>query len=181
VANTRLFSFNGQPVNTQAQGSFESDGFKLKWTYTSTRTTFNLEVRNCGKNVWAAFGLSNDQKMVRLFQDLNYLKTSIYYYSKIFEQGDDDVIVCKSPGKVEHYYNMGKSPNLLNSANPTVGLSDATVSYENGLLKCTVTRMNSMAGVQNYFDLNNQYYLLVATGPLSGGMIFTILRVHQPV
>jgi len=26
--------------------------------------TIDFEVRNCGKNVWAAFGFSNDQKMV---------------------------------------------------------------------------------------------------------------------
>jgi hypothetical protein len=35
---------------------------------------------------------------------------------------------------------------------------------------CSFTRANSLSSVNNYFDQNNQYYLLTASGSLSSGL-----------
>ncbi len=70
---------------------------------------------------------------------------------------------------IKHYYNNNKNaPGLLNS-NPTVGYSNIAVSYANGMLTCSFNRQKSISNVPNYFDLSNNYYLLMANGQTNGG------------
>ena len=86
-------------------------------------------------------------------------------------KGNDDVAVCQVNAdgslSLKHYYNKGHSSNLLLSSNPTVGFSSIVTSYSNGNITCSFVRANSMSSVANYFDLNSQYFLLTASGPLS--------------
>lgn len=73
---------------------------------------------------------------------------------------------------VEHYYNAGQStPSLLISGNPQIGISNVKVTVSNNVLTCSFTRAKSQSGVPNYFDINNYYYLLTATGLVSGGVL----------
>lgn len=73
-------------------------------------------------------------------------------------------------GTIEHYLNnIYVSPTLLDSTNPSVGFSNIEVSLSNGVLKCSFTRVRKMPSVNNFFDLNGQYYILFATGPVLNG------------
>ncbi len=71
--------------------------------------------------------------------------------------------------KVEHYFNVVEAPPVvLDPFNPTVGLTNSSISANNGFLICSFTRAKS-AKVFNYFDLSKQYYLLGAGGPILNG------------
>lgn len=134
-------------------GSYQSDSISLSWKGNSNFTNFTMRNTNMQSGNYFAFGLSFDQNM-----------------------GNDDVAVCQvnSDGSVSvnHYYNgaIGSS-SLLSSSNPTVGFSNIVTSIKNGVASCSFTRANSLSSVSNYFNQNNQYYLLTAIGPLSSGTI----------
>ena len=75
-------------------------------------------------------------------------------------------------GSVEHYRNTGKStPVYLSSTDKIVGFSNIAVSVVNGQVVCSFRRAKSVSSVTNYFDVktNPSYYILTATGSLSGG------------
>ena len=76
--------------------------------------------------------------------------------------------VCKmvnGVGSVEHYFNNGKSPQLMDQANPSIGFSNAKVSLNNNVLTCSFTREKSMPNVNNYLDAGaQQFYFLTANG-----------------
>ena len=57
------------------------------------------------------------------------------------------------------------------SSNPSVGFTNAVTSYSNNVLTCSFTRSKTFSGFSNFFDLNNQYYLLTSSGSLSSGGI----------
>ena len=81
--------------------------------------------------------------------------------------------MCKVNGAsntVEHYYNQGKSSSLVDSNNPSTGFTNAIVSLNNGLLNCSFTRPKKMPTLTNFFDLNNPYYVLFATGPIKNSI-----------
>jgi hypothetical protein len=59
----------------------------------------------------------------------------------------------------------------MNSANPTVGLSNSFVISSNGWLACVFSRIISMPSQQNYFDLSQRYYILAAYGSISSGKL----------
>ncbi len=138
------------PLQGTSNGVFEAEGFKLEWTDTQLTTQFKFEYQQQAykdlSNTYAAFGLSYDRKM-----------------------GDDDVIACKYSnglGSIQRYYNNGQRPQLL--PDPLVGLSETQVSIQDNLLKCSFKRVKSMPSEPNYFDLNKEYYVLLATGPTAG-------------
>ena len=89
--------------------------------------------------------------------------------------------MCKIAGAsnaVEHYYNsnQGKSSALADQKNPSNGFSNIKVSLNNGVLNCSFTRMKKLSSVANFFDLNNPYYVLFATGSINNSnfLIFII-------
>ena len=101
-------------------------------------------------------------------------------------KGEDDVALCRvnSNGTVNlfhNYNNLGDSYNseddsvLLLETNPTVGFSNIITSYINGVATCSFTRINYMPNITNYLDINNQYYILTANGPLDPNIIGNIL------
>jgi hypothetical protein len=72
-------------------------------------------------------------------------------------------------GTVEHYFNKAKLiPTLLVNENPTIGISNAAVSTNQGFLVCSFSREKSNPSIENYFDLNLDYYLMLAKGILNG-------------
>ena len=76
--------------------------------------------------------------------------------------------MCKAPEyTIERYYNNDKSP--VKSSNPSAGISNSIVKYENGVLKCSFTRDKSLANVDQFYNLTRPTYILVAQGQLSGG------------
>jgi hypothetical protein len=69
---------------------------------------------------------------------------------------------------VEHYHNNGYSPSLLDSMNPSLGITKESLSLSNGNALCSFTRENSNSN-KLYFDLNaDSPYLIAARGALSG-------------
>ncbi len=130
------------------RGFFKYDIYSLEWTNYEATTFFEFNVyTNNPVNFWAAFAFSDDQMM-----------------------GHDDVNVClysASFGTVQHYFNNGNQPNLLNSSDPYVGYSDISVSYADGVLTCSFTRIKNL-NIPNYAALDkNSYYLLFAHATFS--------------
>ena len=88
-------------------------------------------------------------------------------------KGDDDVCMCKVNGAsntVEHYYNNGQSSSLADATNPSAGFSNIKVTLDNGVLNCSFTRVKTMSSITHLFDLNNPYYVLFATGPITNSI-----------
>ena len=68
---------------------------------------------------------------------------------------------------IEHHHNYGRvKPSLLLPSNPSVGYSNMSVSLVDGLLTCSFERLARMPEVRDYYDLNNEYYLLFAYGAI---------------
>ena len=80
------------------------------------------------------------------------------------------MVVCKNGEtrkSVEHYYN-GNSVQLLDSNDPTIGISNANVQLENGKIICSMTRDNSNPDAK-YFDVNAKNpFVIAAYGRLNG-------------
>jgi len=96
---------------------------------------------------WVAVGFSTDQSMK-----------------------DDSVLECirKADGSfvTQNSYNNYQSNQALSANESKLGIADATKgSYENGMLKCVITRQVKVNNAR-VFDLDKQYYLFVAQGPL---------------
>lgn len=73
--------------------------------------------------------------------------------------------------KVEHYFNVKKStPIVLYPSNPTIGLSNSVISVNNDFMTCKFTRLKKNSQVKDYFDLNNKFYVLGASGAIEDGM-----------
>jgi hypothetical protein len=91
------------------------------------------------------------------------------------KMGDDCVVMCQHDSsqnidKVEHYFNVKKeTPIVLNPSEPTVGLSNSAISVNNGFMTCKFNRIKKNSQVKNYFDLNNKFYALGASGAIEDG------------
>ncbi|CAF1098188.1 unnamed protein product [Brachionus calyciflorus] len=150
-----------------AAGGFSSGDYKLSWNETTYYTIYSggeggssakakslrLKRQATGADKYLAYGLSLDKSM-----------------------GQDCIVVCKminNIGTVEHYYATGKvTPSLLDPNEPTVGITDATVSYVNGNIQCKFTREKYIDSVPRYCDSSkNKYYLQIAEGSIYGGII----------
>ena len=74
--------------------------------------------------------------------------------------------------KLYHYYNKEKdTPSYLSDKDPIIGFSNVYVSFKDGVLKCSFTRMKKLASVSNYFDLSNLYFILTASGKLDAASL----------
>lgn len=88
-------------------------------------------------------------------------------FSNDNQMGDDNVVLCTSSGLIEHRYNNAdkNTPQLLNSTNPTEGLTNMKVKSENGWLFCSFTRLVKIQSIEKkYFDLSKNYIILSAYG-----------------
>lgn len=144
-------------------GSFQAPGYLVTWTDTPDYTDF----------VFAATSITASSGRRRRRRDITVSGVSNMYLalglSGDRKMGDDDVIACiiaGNNGSVEHYYNYGKSPSRLNDTNPSIGITNANIVYNGTALVCSFRRSKSTFGLSNYFNLNNNYYLLIAQGPV---------------
>jgi len=70
-------------------------------------------------------------------------------------------------GSVEHYYTSGKmAPSLLDASNPSIGISNAQVKVDNGMMTCSFSRAIANDNLPNYVNSNSQFYLLMAMGTI---------------
>jgi hypothetical protein len=154
-----LLDTSGQPVieNTnKTQGVFVWDSFTLQWTDLPKQTQFEYSVETgqssrAVNNYYAAIGFTDKQQMANA-----------------------DVVCCKisnNVGQVERLYNEGKSQPLQLSP-PTVGISEARVTVENGVLKCSFKREKFVSGAEKYFDLSARSYILIVGSSHSRLYIF---------
>ena len=82
-------------------------------------------------------------------------------------------MICQTNNLVQHYVNgYFVTPSLMNSNYPTIGLTNSKVSKNNAWLSCSFTRQISIANQQNYFNLNDLYYILAAWGQLGSNGMF---------
>ncbi len=108
---------------------------------------------------------------------LSHFVKYIIFKSEIHEnnlfKGDDNVIICKlleDKGFVQHAFNKMKSaPSYLVPYKKSIGISNVKISFINGILTCSFDRIKKNPGVAGYYDLNNQYYLLLAKGKTVNG------------
>lgn len=55
---------------------------------------------------------------------------------------------------VRHFYNQGYSSIILDTSNPSLGLSNTLVEVQNGVMSCRFTRENTLDNVR-YHNLNS--------------------------
>ena len=95
--------------------------------------------------------------------------------------GGSSVVVCKNSGDlraVQHYYNRGHRSSLLNSNDPSLGITNAQINVNETHMKCEYTRENSMADQSGYFDLENSSpYLTAAFG--QGKVLFYFILFNK--
>jgi hypothetical protein len=133
------------------QDSIEISDFKLNWiTHEKTvEFVFKTKVSELDQ-VWAAFAFSKDQRM-----------------------GDDDVALCNikdNKSILLHYHNtVHARPSILDEKNPQIGFSNIYVEIKDNWLTCSFIRVKQMEDVPNYFDINDEHYILFATGTLLQG------------
>ncbi|KAK7099855.1 hypothetical protein V1264_022902 [Littorina saxatilis] len=92
-------------------------------------------------------------------------------FSKDQEMGDDSVTECimhDGEVKVQQSYNDGMDNKYLD--NKKAALSEQSGKLEDGLLHCTFHRKKSYPRDPLIFDLNNDYYLMVAVGEALNGI-----------
>jgi hypothetical protein len=82
-------------------------------------------------------------------------------------------VICRNPlsgsPKIQHYYASGQYvlPSLLDTNNPTLGLSSTSLNASESSFICSFTRQNENANNGNYFNLNTKSpYLIAAYGLL---------------
>ena len=87
-------------------------------------------------------------------------------------------IICKiwnGGTAVEHNYNENDFSSLLDTTNPTIGITNAVVTIVNGNLTCSYTRDNQNAN-SKYWNINTnpQPYIIMAFGVLGAGLFCLI-------
>jgi len=115
--------------------------FENKGTQTNFVLTLQLSEDSDSSNVWFAVG----------FNDFPIMDKA-------------NVVICQSlpnSQSVRHFYNNGYSVELLDSDQPTLGLSNTALLIDQDKLTCTFTRQNSNAN-SKYFDLNSKAPYVVA-------------------
>jgi hypothetical protein len=93
-------------------------------------------------------------------------------------KGNSNVVACKTSGDVQHYYNPHKhSPSvLIDSGRPTIGLTNTHVAMNDNWLTCRFDRQKAINDTDNYFDLNENYFVLAAQGNIE--RLSKELRMH---
>ena len=85
-------------------------------------------------------------------------------------QGDDSVVACilkSEKTAVETHYTPSKDLAILESENPTIGITNPRVNIVDGFFNCSFSRKKTVPGYEFYYDLSNQeYYLLAAFGEM---------------
>ncbi|RNA13986.1 ferric-chelate reductase 1 [Brachionus plicatilis] len=129
--------------------------FVAKWRQIDSQVEFIIAAKFKNlKQKWLAIGFSHDKLM-----------------------GNDSVVACKynteNDLKIHNYFNPGQiDPELIDSKDPSSGLSDIKIINDKGLLICSFKRDISK-NIENFFDLNQNYYILMAKGDLEKDGLLT--------
>jgi hypothetical protein len=124
----------------------------FKWSDNGETTDFELSSKiTVADDVWLGIGFSKNASM-----------------------GDNGAVLCihtsNNVADVQSMYNAGKvPPTLLDKNDPSVGIANKQVSIDKDEMTCTFNRFKKKPDVVNYFDLNNEYFLLTANGPYQEG------------
>ena len=179
---TSLASFQNTTSNpivltskpASGSGNYTAGAISVEWIASSISTFFKITgvIRTkraiySNRNIYFAFGISHDEKMVKENKIKNWKWVSIFCFEI---KGDDDVAVCKifnNVGFLEHYYNDGKTSYFINPDKPSNGFSNIKVTIENNVIKCSFEILKFLPNVENYFRPHEySYYLLTASGEL---------------
>lgn len=125
---------------------FFLDEYKIEWTENEEFIEFKFStIVDSFNNIWTSFALSFDQIM-----------------------GNDNALICKIFGNqqmVEHAFISGRfRPDVLSQQNPSIGLSNIKVQLEENKLTCSFNRLKFLPNLDNYFNTNSSYYILLAKG-----------------
>ncbi|KAJ8315683.1 hypothetical protein KUTeg_007833 [Tegillarca granosa] len=119
--------------------------YLVTWQDSNTNTEFEISTSLVPQgDVWAGIALSTDSTM-----------------------GSDSVMSCLVKNdvvSVEHSYNDGKDNQPISNVNQ--GLTFTSGSRQNGVVRCNFLRAKSVNGEPKIFDLNTDWIILFATGPL---------------
>ncbi len=163
-----------------------SDGiWTVKWEDSGDSTEFTFSTKITGNDVWSAFALSNDQKMVK-YQKIISLFSIILKHLFLKIKGDDDVIVCKSYNNqmsIEHLHNDGHStPQAIKADDLQIGLSNTNIKYQDGHLECSFKRLKSYDGENKYFSVKGKmYYILTGHGRTSASKHFSKYILYDSI
>ena len=77
---------------------------------------------------------------------------------------------------VETYFNVDHNSKVLFKTNRTIGLFNQTITQNNkNFFVCTTSRLIKIDSIPDqFFDLNNFYYLFVAKGPIKGKLALAL-------
>lgn len=88
--------------------------------------------------------------------------------------------MCKFNGdsrSVENYFNPGQiTPILIDSNQPSLGLSEINITSNQGYLICSFKRTKNLKESSKYFDLNEKYFLFIAKGNIEDGFLKIIIK-----
>lgn len=151
ITSATTMSTSTKTTVSNITDSYQDGSIEIKWTNNGIDSTnFTITCESMNQNSYCAFGLSNDQFM-----------------------GNDNIAVCKiSNGVVQlmHLYSTEEvRPEYLSATNEAIGFSNIVTSLTNNAVKCLFTRAKTMTGVQNYFNLTKQYYILTSSGVVLDG------------
>ena len=106
-----------------------------------------------------------------------------HYIIIIIKKGDDAVIYCTYSDErfyiVHGYISQPKFKPILIGSNEKIGLTDISFSFSNSILTCSFRRTKSIPNQINYFDLNDDYYLLFAKGVSLGILLEHVCLIRS--
>jgi hypothetical protein len=149
VLFTLLIAFK----SVSTEGGFFAENWKLTFSDNGNKTDFIFKtIIDSPNDIWTAFALSTNKAM-----------------------GSDNILICKytdaTKSSVEHYWSVGYNIQVLDILNETIGISNTKISYEDGVLTCSFSRDKYAEYIDNYFDTNNDHYVLFAHGADSNGYL----------
>jgi hypothetical protein len=130
------------------QKSIDISGVSIKWENRGSGTYFSISAdvgtNNIISNTWLGISFNTQKQM-----------------------SGGRAIICKNGDKkVEHNRNEGYSSSLLDSTNPSIGITDASITNVGRVITCNFTRANSNSNV-NYYNIDVSPYIQVAYGSLT--------------
>ena len=74
---------------------------------------------------------------------------------------------------IETYFNFDHYPAVVDANDRSVGLKDQSVRIRDSSIDCFARRQISVDSISGqFYNLKNDFYLLVAKGPLNGKLNF---------
>jgi hypothetical protein len=76
---------------------------------------------------------------------------------------------------VETYYNdLNLNSDVVSTSNRSTGIFNSNIKLSNSHLICSFSRLKSIPGQENFFDISKPFYILVASGITNNLSMFLI-------